>query len=151
MLSLVQRLTAMSSRRWLFVLVVLFAAVVVSGAADQRRAEPIAVVEPGVREEAVRIDVLVVRASKGAVFLDPALARMGKHLALTKHDGFAVVDRDESELTDGEHDEFQFGLRTFRIDLKEHDGKSARLRLRLFGDDRKPRCGMVKSRRRIVG
>ncbi len=127
----------MSKRRWFALLCALFAAVVASGIADvPRRDASRANDEPRVCEEYLNISVVGVRASKGEPFIDPSIAPLWKLLSFTGYAGFTVLERETTELTDGDHHEFQFGLeRRLRLDLRDHSATAARVRIRLYAQD----------------
>jgi hypothetical protein len=81
----------------------------------------------------VRIQVLLVHATSGQVFMDPALQRWSRHLRHLRYDSFRLLEKHRAALLPDGAREFEIlGDRQISVTLLSKNPKRARLRVQMF-------------------
>jgi hypothetical protein len=87
---------------------------------------------------AVNVQIMVVHAKEGEVFVDPKLAKLEKHLEFLRYDNFSVLDTQRSPVVTGKSTSFAIeGGRKVTVNLLEKNEDEVRLRVQMFKDGKK--------------
>jgi len=81
----------------------------------------------------VRVQVLLVHATSGTSFMDPALKRWSRHLRHLRYDSFELLERRRAALLPDRGRDFEIlGDRQITITLLSKNPKRARLRVQMY-------------------
>ena len=83
--------------------------------------------------ERVRVQVLLVHATAGESFMDPALRRWGRHLRHLRYDSYRLLERKRAALLPDQESEFDIlGDRRINVTLMEKRERNATLRVQMY-------------------
>ena len=83
--------------------------------------------------ERVRVQVLLVHATSGQAFMDPALQRWSRHLRHLRYDSYELLERRRAALMPDRSREFEIlGDRRITVTLLNKNQKRARLRVQMY-------------------
>lgn len=86
----------------------------------------------------VRVQVLLVHATPGQVFMDPALKRWSRHLRHLRYDSFKLLERRRAALLPDHGRDFEIlGDRRITVTLLSKNPKRARLRVQMYRSGQK--------------
>ena len=81
----------------------------------------------------VRVQVLLVHATSGQQFMDPALQRWSRHLRHLRYDSYELLERRRAALISDRPREFEIlGDRRITVTLLNKNPKRARLRVQMY-------------------
>ena len=97
---------------------------------------------------AVDVQLMVVHANNEHDRVDARLGDLRAHLRHMSYTGYDVLQTQNESLTDGQEARYAVaGSREIKVELVDHDGENARLRIRMFTGDRKVLDTTVSVRR----
>lgn len=81
----------------------------------------------------VRVQVLLVHATAGESYMDPALRRWGRHLRHLRYDSYKLLERRRAALLPDRGREFEIlGDRRIEVTLLRKNERNARLRVQMY-------------------
>lgn len=83
--------------------------------------------------ERVRVQVMLVHATPGETYMDPALQRWGRHLRHLRYDSYELIERRRAALVpQGSRDFEILGDRQISVSLLSKNERNARLRVQMY-------------------
>ncbi len=89
-------------------------------------------------EGQVKVQVMVVHATDGKVFVDPKLEKLERHLEFLKYSSYEVISTERDALAQDKSTSFAIeGGRKVTVTLLSKDESKARLRVQMYKADKK--------------
>ncbi len=105
-------------------------------------------VSDGAVSRDVDVQVMIVHAHNSNTRVDSRLEGLLQHLRHMRYTGYTVLDTKSESLTDGNEANYDVqGDRQLKVELVDHDGRNARLRIRMLTNGRKVLDTTVSVRR----
>lgn len=105
-------------------------------------------VSDGAVSRDVDVQVMIVHAHNSDTRVDSRLEGLLQHLRHMRYTGYTVLDTKSESLTDGHEASYDVqGDRQLKVELVDHDGSNARLRIRMLTNGRKVLDTTVSVRR----